>query len=262
MLGDHKAAVGLRFDQREPYLPVTLDQRPVGEISTGALRAAFDDVPGNHAGRHAVPVRGRPSEFEHHGRKRHCRVRHTPGDDHVCAKFQRLHESGRADVCIGRQHAAADVGQRLSRVHVEQRLARRKQRVEAGIEIVAQHHGHLHTIGNVEFLCQRLHCRAAARGIHAAGIGDDANAAIHAGGEDLAQLQQEVRGVSGFVPARALLLQNRHRHFRQEVHDEVVDGPAFHLAARGPGIVAPESGAVGDHHALFHLRSSRAITIR
>ena len=39
-------------------------------------------------------------------------------------------------------------------------------------------------------------------------------------------------------------------------------GPPSTWRRAAVGIVAPESGAVGDDHPLFHFKSSRAITIR
>ena len=108
MLRDDKAAVRTGFDEWETHVPEAFHLMPVGEIAACALRAAFDDVSGDDAGRHPVPVGRRPSELEHHWCESHGRVGDTAGDDDVGAGPQRRDDRSRPDVCVGRQYAIAN----------------------------------------------------------------------------------------------------------------------------------------------------------
>ena len=88
-------------------------------------------------------------------------VRHTAGNDDVGPKFQCLHEPCRADVGVHRQNPRTDIGERLACVHVDQRLSRLQQFIEAWVEIIAEHHRHSHAIGETQFFRQRLNGGAA-----------------------------------------------------------------------------------------------------
>ena len=120
---------------------------------------------------------------------------------------------------------------------------------------------HLHFVGDVQVSRERFDRGTAAERIDAAGVGDDLDAALRARRQDIAEMCNEIRRITGRGIAGALFLQDGHGDFGEVVHHQVVDRAAFDLPARRRGIVPPESAAVGDNRPL-HLNSSRAITIR
>src|SRR6185503_378166 len=189
------------------------------------------------------------------------RVGHPSSNDDVGAVFEGSYDAGGAKVRVRRKHTLANLCQRLARIHINKRLARRQQLVQPRKEIVARHDGDLHAIGDTELLRKRLDGGTAAERVDAAGVGDDLDAALYARLEDVAEVNEEVGRIARFRFARALFLQDGHGDFGQIVHDQVVDRPAFDLTAWCGGIVAPEPAAVGDNRPL-HLNNSRAITIR
>ncbi|MCY1423761.1 hypothetical protein D9M71_394840 [compost metagenome] len=109
---------------------------PVGEIAAGALRAAFDDVPGECGlGQPVVVVPG-PAEFVHQGGADHRAVHHPAGDDDVRAEPQRLGDARRAEVGVGRY---AHRRQRLAAEHFHAA----GEFAEARQQVVADQHGDL-----------------------------------------------------------------------------------------------------------------------
>ena len=260
MLGDGERAVGGGLDEGEAEVGEALHLLPVGEVPTGALGAALDDVAGHDAGGEPVPVVGRPAELVDHRRQGHAGVGHPAGDDHVGAHLQRLHHRGGAEVDVGREHVGPLVGQGPAGVHVGQRLAGGLEVVEAVEDVVAEDDADPDPVANAELVGQLLDGRLARQGVHAAGVGDDLDAPLGAGGQHVAQLGHEVGGVARLRFALALLLEDGHGHLGEVVHDEVVDRAPLHLAAGGGRVVSPEAAAVGDDdsvrgHVPFPSRS-------
>ena len=205
----------------------------------------------------------RPSELVDQRREGDGRVGDAAGDDHVGAKLERLHQPGGADIRICRQHAIANGGERLTGIHVDQRLACRNDRVEIREEIVAEHHRYFHAVAQTEIVCERADGRAAGQRIHASRVGDDANAAVDAGRQHISQMNEHVSRIPAVGISRALLLQNCHGDLGEVVHHQIIDGAALDLTPRGGGVVSPEPAAIGHDDALFrHFSTSLAITMR
>ena len=77
--------------------------------------------------------------------------------------------------------------------------------------------------------------------VHSTRVRDDANTALHAGGEDPLHKRYEVPSKTGLGITRALLLHDRHRDLSQIVEHEVVDRTAFDLTDRCLEIIPPKA---------------------
>jgi hypothetical protein len=180
MLRHHETAVFFRLHDRQAHPAEALHEGPIGKVASGALRTALDDVPGDNARGHAIPIGGRPAEFEHHGREGHRRVGHASGDDHVGAAFERLHDSSGAQIRVRREHPRANLGERLTGVHIRERLPRCEQAIDVCVQIVARDDGHLHLVGHVQVACERFDRGPATVRIDTTGVGDDRDATLRA----------------------------------------------------------------------------------
>ncbi len=173
VFGDDESAIGLGFDDR------IADVRHIGNalpihlaIAAGALRAAFDDMSGDCARCKLVVLIGFPSEAMDHGRERERGIGRAARDDDVRSRRQRLRQRESADVGVGALDAIANFGQRLAGIHIAHFVALGQELVEAGEDVVAEHDGDFQTGRKAN------HFARAGYGIHAAGIGDDCDAAL------------------------------------------------------------------------------------
>ncbi|MNL23555.1 hypothetical protein D3C87_1449490 [compost metagenome] len=111
---------------------------PIGEVATGALRAAFDDVPGQRSLGQFVVVVPRPVELMHQRGADHRAVDHAPGDHNVRPQTQGFDDARRAEVGVGRN---AHRWQWRSAEHFVD--ATRAQLLELRLQVVTQQHGDL-----------------------------------------------------------------------------------------------------------------------
>jgi hypothetical protein len=198
-----------------------------------------------------VPVVGLPAELVDHGGEGHAGVGHASRDHDVGAHGEGLGHCRGAQVDVGAEDRVADVAQGLARVHVGQGLAAPDQPVQVGEDVVAEHDADLDRVGDPQFFSQGLEGRLAGERVHAARVADHLDPLLHARGEHVAHLVEEVGGEALLRALEALLLEDRHGDLGEVVHDEVVDGPALDLALGGGGVVSPESAAVGDNELVL-----------
>ena len=97
------------------------------------------------------------------------------------------------------------------------------------------------------------HRLAASRWIHAARVGDYADASFHQIRQHPRDHVDEVARVAGLGIARPLLLQDRHGHFGQIVQRQVIDRPSPNLFDRSFERVAPEALSVRNSNHFFKL---------
>ncbi len=250
MLGDHEGAVGRDLDHRVADALEMPDAPPVREIPAGALGAALHDVAGDDAGREPVPVVGLPAERVDHGCERDAGVGAAAGDHDLRAGRQRLHHRPRAVVGVGGRDPVADRGERRAAVHVVERHAGRVQLAEPLHEVVPDHRRDLDRVAAV--LRGLEQGAAAGEGIHAAGVGDGAGAALDQQRQGLGDLGDEIAREARTRVAGALLLHDRHRDLGEEVERHVVDRSQLELAAELGKIVAPVTTGVGDADQVGH----------
>ena len=86
MLGDHERSIGLGFNDGISDVRHIRDVGPIHlAVSSGALRAALDDMSGDGSGRQQIPVRLFPAEPVNHRRKRESSISAAAGDHDVRA---------------------------------------------------------------------------------------------------------------------------------------------------------------------------------
>ena len=147
---------------------------------------------------------------------------------------------------MAREHAIADVRERLAGLHVAQRVTAADQLVEPAEDVVARDQPDPELARSPSLRATASTASAQPARIHAAGVRDDADAALDDVGQDPLHERHEVPRVAGLRIARLLLLQDRHRHLGEVVEHQVVDGAAAHLADRRLEPVAPEALPRGD----------------
>ena len=125
VLGDYELATGFHLDNGIADIVEAFDVVPVGDIPPGCLTAALDDMPGDYAGGHFVPVVHGPAEFVNHGRQRQAGIGDTPRNYNLAAGFQRLEHRLRTQVDIGRGNPGTDVKKILPGLHVGESFPRR-----------------------------------------------------------------------------------------------------------------------------------------
>src|SRR5581483_5518743 len=174
---------------REPGVPPVGDLVQEAVVAAGRLRAALDDVPGGDRAGQGVPVVVAPAVPPGGGPGDHARVGDPGADDHVRARLQGGGDAPAAEVGVGGDHGPVRLGQRHPGVQVDQlmpgglEIAERRDQVVAGD--VGDAGGQAEPGGEFGDLGGQ------ARGVEAAGVGDDLDAAVQAGAEYVLQLPEE-----------------------------------------------------------------------
>ena len=248
MLVDDERAVGVAFDDRIADVREVGNVLPIVEaVAARALRAAFDDVAGDDSRGESIPVVAGPAELVAQRRHRERGVGRAAGDDDVRAARERLDDRHRADVRVGRQHAIANGGERLARLHVRERDVRRaissSMRGSRSSPVTTP----IRTLSATPCFCATSRTAAAQAGgftppalamTRTPRVGDRRQHAL--------DRADEVARVAHLRVALLLLLQNAHRDFGEVVEHQVVDVAALDLAARRLEPVAPEALARRD----------------
>ena len=159
----------------------------------------------------------------------------APRDDDVGSGVQAIDDAPRAEVGVGREGCA------------EAQLS------GASYQVIALDVGDVDV--EPEPLGQVPHCGGESRGVEAARVADDLDAAFEGKTHALLELRQEGLGVAAVGRLGAVTGQDQHRQFGEVVAGDVVDlATGDHLAHRGMA-VAVEARAVGDAHCLRHAFS-------
>ena len=217
---------------------------PVGEIAAGALRAAFDDVPGEGGLGQSVVVVPGPAELVHQGGADHRAVDHPAGDHDVRAQAQGLDDARRAEVGVER-----DAHRRERRV--AEHLA------DAGLGQFGLARCRLSPWSTAIFNCTpALAGRGEGGGtglrIDPASVADDADLLLGDLAQQWCEDLDEVGGVAGVRLFQAGAGHDRHGDLGQVVEHQVVQRRAAHqLRGRGAG-VAPEGRGAADAYGLLH----------
>src|SRR5690606_1110238 len=251
VLGGGGGAMGPGLDDGEADLGHVRDGLPVGEVAAGGLRAALEDVAGDGAGGHPVPVVLGPAELVDHRGEGEAGVGRPPGDDDIGAALERLDDGAGAEVGVRAHDAVAHGGQRRARLHVLQPDALGQQIVEPVHEVVAGDDGDLEA-GDAALAGVPDDGLGAGRRVDAAGVRDHLEPLLPDVRQQLRDDLDEVAGVAGAGVAEALLLEDGHGDLGEVVHHEVVDGPLAGLVEGGALEVAPEALAGGDADGVFH----------
>ena len=194
MLGDHAAAVRRDLGDREARVTAVGDLVQEGVVAPGGLRAALDHVAREHGPGQlvevlpapAVPPGGRPGDERGVGDAR--------ADHDVGAGAERRGDAPAAEVGVRGDRLAPGAAQWLAGIQVGQRLPVREQLVESWEQVIAGDVGDLRM--QAEALGERPELPGQARGIEAAGVVDDLDAAVEAGAEHVLQLGQRRCGRS------------------------------------------------------------------
>lgn len=249
-LGEHELAVGTDLDDRETHVvEITLHLTPIGEIATGTLTAAFNQVPGQAACGEAVVVVPGPAEFMHQRREGDRAVDTATGDHDIGARSECFDNGGRAEISI---QADEIVGQ-------ARRFAARGRELRGQFGACAEQ---VVAVDDSDTQHQPGFGRRRDQGVATGGRIDAAGIADHADALRLDRAEQrrdgmgdEVVRVAGIGVALALGGENGQGDFRQVVEHQIVQ-----LAARdqlcSSGIrIAPERGRAADAYRI-HRRLS------
>ena len=212
--------------QRETGIGQIGDFGEKREIAAGGLDAAFDHVAGDHGTGQLVIVGPVPAEMRGRRRDGHRCVGDPAGHDDVGATVEAVDDAPGAQVGVGRQRRA------------------QSQLLGAGRQVVAVDVGDAGRYAQA--LGQGAHRIGQAGGVQAAGVGDDAYAAVVCQPEALLELGQEGLGVAAFGVLHPVAAEDQHGQLGQVVTGEVIQVAAGeHLAHRGVP-VAVEPRAVPD----------------
>ena len=241
MLGDDERPIRLDLQDGIADVGQVGDALPIRlRIPSGALRAALDDVARHDAGREQVAIGFGPAEAVDHGGQRQRGVGAAAGDDDIRAGGEGIGQRERAEVGVRAQHAVADTEEQLAGIEVAQFATLGEQLVDAGEDVVAQHHGDLQ-LGR-----KAPHLARAGNRVHAAGVGNHLDAAFaNAPGQARHQRRKIARIAEGRI-LPLLLLKDGHGDFGQVVEREVVDGTLLDQAHRSFQPVTPKALTVGD----------------
>ncbi|CRQ82760.1 hypothetical protein PAERUG_E16_London_17_VIM_2_04_14_02801 [Pseudomonas aeruginosa] len=244
-LGHHEAPVGLDLDDGETDVLVVRHLLPVGEIAACALRAAFDDVPGEGGLGQSVVVVPGPAELVHQGGADHRAVDHPAGDHDIRAQAQGLDDARRAEVGVER-----DAHRRERRVAEHLADAGLGQFGLARLQVVAMEHGDLQL--HPGLLAGRGEGGGTGLRIDPASVADDADLLLGDLAQQWCEDLDEVGGVAGVRLFQAGPGHDRHGDLGQVVEHQVVQRRAAHqLGGRGAG-VAPEGRGAADAYGLLH----------
>ncbi len=236
VLGDHGAAVGTQFGEREAGAAQP-GARVLGEegvVAAGGLRAALQYVPGDDRAREGVVRVRRPAEVRGGGPGDERGVGDPPGDDDVGARAQ-----------TGGDAVAAEVGVRGQGPRVR------------GGEVVAL--DVRDTDGDAEPPGQRADGVGEPGGVEPPGIADDPHAPFVREAEALLQLAQEGAGVPGDGVLQPVAAEDEHGQLGEVVTGEDVEGAAGEHLAQGVEAVAVETGGVADAEGGGRGRGGRGL---
>ena len=242
-LADGELAVGTDLHNRETDVFVVRHLPPIGEVAAGALRAAFDDMPGQCRLGQAVVVLPGPVELMHQRRADHRAVHHTAGYHDIGTQLQRLHDAGRAEVGVGgyahrRQGRAAE--------HVGDAV----QLLELRLQVIPQQYGDLQRDSGL--VAGRLQRGGAGLGVDPAGVADHADALALDIRQQRRQHLDEIRGIAGLGIFHSRSGEDRQGDFRQVVEHQVIQRAAVHQLRSGGAGVAPEGAGAADAYRLVH----------
>ena len=235
-LGQHHAAVAGDFNDRVAHLFQPGHVGPAVVVAAAGLRAAFEQVAGDHARGDAVPVS--PAEFMQQRADGERHVGATAGDHDVGAAVECLANRRRAEVGVGAEDAAGHGGKRPAVVQAGERFLA-GEGGQHSQQVVAVDHRDLEAVAHARRAQQIGHRARAAMRVEAAGVGDQPGArAVHQW-QDVAQHGEHVAG-----EALGRILVHLRAHDAQGdlgkvVHDQVVDRGAAHQFAWFPDVVTP-----------------------
>src|SRR4029078_6920892 len=112
----------------------------VQTISARALGATFDDMPGNNACSKLVPLVFFPAELVSQWCHRQRCVGRPPRYYDIRSSSKSLDDRYGSDVSISRQHTIAYRRQRVSSLHVGERMPRIDQLVQSVEQVIARHY--------------------------------------------------------------------------------------------------------------------------
>ena len=253
VLGDHATAIRPHLGYRKPRPVQARDLVEERVVAAGALRAALDDVTGDHRSGERVPVGALPLEPPRRRADDQRRVGDARTDHDVGTALERRGDAEAAEVGVGAHHRRLQVGERRALVEMDEALARRLQRVEPRHEIVAL--DVRDDRAQAELLVHRPRRRRAARRIEPAGVHHDLDAALQAARRHLLELPQERAGIAEVRVLEAILQQDQQRQLGEIVAGQHVDRPALDHLPRRAEAVAVEAGAVGDAEGVGHETS-------
>ena len=200
------------------------------------LRQSYRQLPPEHCAPHSMmwpatmpaasrsQSSARPAELVAQRRHRERGVGRAPGDDDVRAARERLDDRRRADVRVGRQHAVAHRGERLARLHVRERVAAAISSSSRGSRSSPVTTPMRTCAGHAALPRHRAHRLGAGRRIHAAGVGDDAHAALGDRRRARSRSRRRSRARSPSSGSRSFCFcRMRHRDFGEVVEHQVVD---------------------------------------
>ena len=247
MFGDDERTVVGRLGDGIPDIRHVGYRTPlVHAVAARRLRTTLQNVPGDDARGHLVPVIRGPAEFVAEGRHRERRIRAAADHDDVGTERQRFHDWIRTDVGVRRHHATADRRQRFTGVHILELMPSRHEVVEARKNIVARYHADADLAAHAVLRGCLEQGLGTGHRIHAASIGDHLDAAFRDGWEHAFHGADKVARVAHAGITFFLLLQNRHRDFSEVVEHQVIHLTTFHLTTRRFQPVAPEALTAGD----------------
>ena len=241
VLGEAERPVGLGFDDRIADVGQIRNRFPIHlAISAGPLRAAFDGVPGDGAGREPVPIVGLPPEFVNHRREREAGIGHAAGDDDLRALRERVDHGQRAEVNVRALHVARESAASGSPVSMFFSSMPRARNASSRSMMSSPA-----TVATFIGIPWRLATSSTASR-HAVGFTPPALAITrmrrclqirkHAGDH-----VDEIASIAGLGIARPLLLQDRHGDLGQIIERQVIDRAAPHLLHRALRANRPRS---------------------
>src|SRR6185437_9666122 len=227
-------AIGRDLGDRESRIAAAGDLGREAVVAAGRLRAALDDVPGGDRSGQGVPVVVAPVVPPGGGPGDQARVGDPGADHHVGAGLERRGDAPAAEVGVGGDHGQVRFGQRQPGVEVGKLVARPLEVAEGRDQVVAGDPGdagvQAQPGGELGDLCGQ------APGVEAAGVGDDLDAAVQAGAQDVFQLLEERGRVAQGGVLAAGLPQDQHGEFGQVVAGEHVDRASERLTGGGQAV--------------------------
>jgi hypothetical protein len=218
---------------------------PVGEHTTGGLRAALEHVADQAAGGQQVVLVGPPSELVHEDAQPQRAVGAAARDDDVGTLAQRRGDGQCAKIGVGREQP---LGRRLARDPFAHPLLAQRGRLRH--EVVARDDGHLQRQSQVA--ADGVQRTLGSLRVHAARVADHLDTASGDLGQVRLEVAHEVGRIARFGVLEPRTRQQRHRDLGQVIHHEVVDLAAEQLADGHRAVAPGARGAADTDDTLTH----------
>ncbi len=201
-----------------------------------------------------IPVVALPAEFVNHGRKREPRIGCSSGYDNIRTFLERLDDRPGTKIDIRAQDTILDLFGWLSGFHIRQRHSARLQITDSVQDIISRNDPNFQATDSKLFRgCENgiATCQA----IHSAAVRYHFDVFVEQDREKLFKQRDKIASIPQSWILSLLLLQNRHSHFCQIIHHQVINGAPRYLVLRGVGKIAPESLAARYSNLFFHVVS-------